>query len=89
MGTIYFDDKDIKESKIALANQKITPLQSTFLMQYITNLETQLQQEKNIIEETKLLTDKIEKMRKEGCSYEQYKQYWERFLETLNTNKGE
>ena len=49
MATIYFDDKDIKESKIALVNQKLTPLQSAFLMQYITNLEEQLQQKEDII----------------------------------------
>lgn len=51
MRTIYFDVKDIKESKIALVNQKITPLQSAFLMQYITNLEEQLQQKEDIIDE--------------------------------------
>ena len=53
MRTIYFDVKDIKESKIALVNQKITPLQSAFLMQYITNLEEQLQQKEDIINKAK------------------------------------
>lgn len=53
MRTIYFDDKDIKESKIALVNQKITPLQSAFLMQYITNIEEQLQQKEDIINKIK------------------------------------
>lgn len=49
MRTIYFDDEDIKESKVALVNQKLTPLQSAFLMQYITNIEEQLQQKEDII----------------------------------------
>lgn len=49
MRTIYFNDEDIKEGKLALVNQKLTPLQSAFLMQYITNLEEQLQQKKDVI----------------------------------------
>lgn len=44
MAIINFKEEDIKECKIALANQKLTPLQSAFLMQYIINLEEQLEQ---------------------------------------------
>ena len=37
--TINFNDEDIKNAKIGLANQTLTSLQSAFLMQYIINLE--------------------------------------------------
>lgn len=57
MAIIYFDEKEIKESKIALANQKLTPLQSAFLMQYIINLEEQLQQKENIINKARKYCD--------------------------------
>ena len=42
MRTIEFSNDDIKECKIALVNQNLTPLQSAFLMQYITNLQQAL-----------------------------------------------
>lgn len=51
MRTIYYNDEDIKKCKLALVNQKITPLQSAFLMQYITNLEEQLQQKDSTLNE--------------------------------------
>jgi hypothetical protein len=50
---INFNDEDIKNAKIGLANQTLTSLQSAFLMQYIINLE---QKEVNLI---KYLEDKI------------------------------
>lgn len=43
MRTIEFNDNDIKQAKIALANQNLTSLQSAFLMQYINNLEGKIQ----------------------------------------------
>ncbi len=42
MNRINFNDKDIKECKLALVNQNLTSLQSAFLMQHITNLEQAL-----------------------------------------------
>lgn len=42
MRTIDFNDEDIKECKLALVNQHITPLQSAFLLQYINNIEANL-----------------------------------------------
>lgn len=42
MRTISFNDTDIKECKLALANGHITPLQSAFLLQYINNIEANL-----------------------------------------------
>lgn len=59
--TINFNDEDIKNAKIGLANQTLTSLQSAFLMQYIINLE---QKEVNL---TKYLEDKI-KYIKSNCS---------------------
>lgn len=52
MRTIGFNDEDIKECKLALANQNITPLQSAFLLQYINNIEAnldKLEQENSIL----------------------------------------
>jgi len=57
--TINFNDEDIKNAKIGLANQTLTSLQSAFLMQYIINLE---QKEVNLI---KYLEDKIK-----DCEYQ-------------------
>lgn len=54
MQTIEFTDKDIKECKIALANQDLTSLQSAFLMQYIINLENVEKRLKHL-----LVSDKI------------------------------
>lgn len=53
MRTIYFTEQDIKDCKLALANQNLTSLQSAFLGQYINNLEGQLQQKENIIKEVR------------------------------------
>lgn len=50
MRTINFDDEDIKQCKLALTNQNLTPLQSAFLMQYITNIEQENKQLKERIE---------------------------------------
>lgn len=52
MRTINFNDEDIKECKLALANQHITPLQSAFLLQYINNIEANLDK---LEQENKLL----------------------------------
>lgn len=58
MAIINFKEEDIKECKIALANQKLTPLQNAFLMQYIINLEEQLKASEKARKETmKLLKD--------------------------------
>lgn len=43
MRRINFTDEDIKECKIALVNQNLTSLQSAFLIQYINNLEDELE----------------------------------------------
>lgn len=51
MRTINFTEQDIKDCKLALANQNLTSFQSAFLGQYINNLEGQLQQKENIIKE--------------------------------------
>lgn len=53
MRTINFTEQDIKDCKLALANQNLTSLQSAFLGQYINNLEGQLQQKDNIIKEAR------------------------------------
>lgn len=55
MRRIEFNNKDIKECKLALVNQNLTSLQSAFLMQHITNLEQALNEIKTIIEECKKL----------------------------------
>ena len=91
MRTIYFDDKDIKESKIALANQKLTPLQSAFLMQYITNLEEQLQQKEDIINKAKeILIKEYKEDVFKNYQYDLYKAVntLKKLLEILD-NKGE
>ena len=55
MRTINFDGEDINQCKLALANQNLTPLQSAFLMQYITNIE----QENKILKENAGHNDKV------------------------------
>lgn len=84
MRTIYFDNKDIKESKIALVNRKITPLQSAFLMQYITNLEEQLQQKEDNINKAR---DKIQEIAY-GGNEDYYMEKIKSVLKILD-NKGE
>ena len=44
MRTINFSEEDIKQCKLALTKQNLTPLQSAFLMQYITNIEQENKQ---------------------------------------------
>ena len=60
MRTINFTEQDIKDCKLALANQNLTSLQSAFLGQYINNLEFQLQEKENIIKEVKSQLDYLE-----------------------------
>lgn len=50
MRTIEFNNKDIKECKLALVNQSLTSLQSAFLMQHITNLEQALNEIEEIVQ---------------------------------------
>lgn len=47
MRIINFSEEDIKQCKLALAKQSLTPLQSAFLMQYITNIEQENKQLKD------------------------------------------
>ena len=47
MRTINFSEEDIKQCKLALTKQSLTPLQSAFLMQYITNIEQKNKQLKH------------------------------------------
>lgn len=49
MRTIEFNNEDIKECKLALIRQDLTSLQSAFLMQHITNLETALNEIREIV----------------------------------------
>lgn len=48
MRTINFNEEDIKQCKLALAKQNLTSLQSAFLMQYITNIEQENKQLKDM-----------------------------------------
>lgn len=50
MRTINFSEEDIKQCKLALIKQSLTPLQSAFLMQYITNIEQENKQLQERIE---------------------------------------
>ena len=90
MRTIYFDNKDIKESKIALVNRKITPLQSAFLMQYITNLEEQLQQKEDNINKAKEYISETKYSDIVGLNSYSIKDFWfiKDLLEILDS-KGE
>lgn len=47
MRIINFSEEDIKQCKLALAKTSLTPLQSAFLMQYITNIEQENKQLKD------------------------------------------
>lgn len=42
-----------KKNNLALANQKLTSLQSAFLSQHINNLEAELQQKEDVINKVK------------------------------------
>ena len=51
-------------------------------------LKEQLEKERNTMESLKVLIKKVEQMRKVCYSYEQYREYWKKVLETLDC-KGE
>lgn len=50
MRTINFSEEDIKQCKLTLTKQSLTPLQSAFLMQYITNIEQENEQLKETLD---------------------------------------
>lgn len=51
-------------------------------------LKEKLEKERNTMENLKVLIKKVEQMRKACYSYEQYREYWKKVLETLDS-KGE
>ena len=93
MRTIYFNEEDIKQCKLALVNQNLTSLQSAFLMQYINNIEQQNNQLKLINKEhqqingqlrqaNKLLNEQYIRLYKE---YSQLKDNWSKLKEYIGS----
>ena len=57
-----YSDEDIRDSEVALANQSLTSFQSAIIMQYIIDLEQEIDRLNNIINELeKWLNEKWKK----------------------------